>query len=76
MRPMPNFAQSLKQEIARIARKQVRGETVASQRAVSAQRKQLAEMKRRMTAMEQELSALRKRLHSAGPRASEPPESL
>jgi DNA-binding transcriptional regulator YiaG len=52
---MPNIAQVLKSEIARIARKEVRAEVVALKRAVAAQRTLLAVLKRRNAELEREM---------------------
>jgi DNA-binding XRE family transcriptional regulator len=43
---MPNFAQALKQEIARIARKEVRDDIVALRKASTAYRSEIASLKR------------------------------
>ena len=52
---MPNIAQVLKSEIARIARKEVRTEVLALKKAVAAQRALLADLKRRSAELEREL---------------------
>jgi len=57
---MPNIASILKSEIARVARKEIRGETVQLKKAVSAYRSQIAALKRRAQALEQQLRGLRK----------------
>jgi DNA-binding transcriptional regulator YiaG len=57
---MPNIASVLKDEIARIARKELRSGTESTQKAVSGYRKQIADMKRRIGALEREVSRLRK----------------
>ena len=44
---MPNVATVLKSEMARVARKEVRGETVPLKKAVSAYRSEIAALKRR-----------------------------
>lgn len=64
---MPNIASLLKEEIARVARKQLRAETEALKKANSNHRSQLAELKRRMQALEQQVKRLQK---SGGGRAS------
>jgi hypothetical protein len=58
--PMPNIASILKSEIARVARKEVRGDTLGLKKTVSAYRAEIAALKRRVQAMEQELHRLRK----------------
>ena len=55
---MPNVASILKSEIARVARKEVRGETLALRKAVSAYRSEIAALKRRANAVEQLLRRL------------------
>jgi DNA-binding transcriptional regulator YiaG len=55
---MPNVASVLKSEISRVARKEVRGETVALKKAVSAYRTEIAALKRRANAVEQLLRRL------------------
>jgi hypothetical protein len=62
---MPNIASLLKSEIARVARKEVRGETLHLKKAVSAYRSDIAALKRRAQALEKQLRHLGKR----GPRA-------
>lgn len=58
---MPNIASILKSEIARVARKEIRGETLQLKRAVSSYRSQIAMLKRRAQALEQQLRSLSKR---------------
>jgi len=63
---MPNIGTLLKEEIARISRKQSRAETEALKKANSHYRGQIAELKRRMQALEQQV----KRLSRGGGRAA------
>lgn len=65
---MPNIASVLKDEISRVARKEVRAETQSLKKAVGAYRTEIAALKRRSQAMEQELH----RLSKASPRAAPP----
>jgi chromosome segregation ATPase len=58
---------SLKSEISRVARKEIRGETTALKKAVSAYRAEIAALKRRMQAMEQNLRRLTKASAKAAP---------
>jgi len=58
--PMPNIASILKSEIARVARKEVRGETLGLKKTVVAYRAEIAALKRRTQALEHELRRLRK----------------
>ena len=55
---MPNVASVLKSEISRVARKEVRGETVPLRKAVSAYRSEIAALKRRAQTIEQALRRL------------------
>jgi DNA-binding XRE family transcriptional regulator len=57
---MPNIASVLKAEISRVARREVRGETVNLKKAVRAYRTEVAALKRRTQALEQELRRLSK----------------
>ena len=55
---MPNIASLLKQEIARVSRKELRSETEALKKANSHYRGQIAELKRRMQSLEQQVKRL------------------
>lgn len=55
---MPNIANVLKSEISRVARKEVRHETLALKKAVAAYRAEIAALKRRAHALEQQLRRL------------------
>jgi len=57
---MPNIASILKNEISRVARKEVRSETLGLKKAVGAFRTEIAALKRRTHALEQELRRLSK----------------
>lgn len=70
MAAMPNIASILKAEIARVARKEVRAETLQLKKAVSAYRTQIAMLKRRAQAVEQQLRVLGKRGPKAAPAAA------
>ncbi len=74
---MPNVQSVLRQEIQRLARKEVRSELEATQRAVAQHRREIAELKRRNTALESTVSYLQsretKRL-KARPSQAEPPK--
>ena len=63
---MPNIGSLLKNEIARVARKELRGEIQQLKKSVAQYRGQIAQLKRRMQALEQQL----KRQSRAGQRAS------
>ncbi len=71
MEPMPNIASILKSEIARVARKEVRGETLGLKKAVSAYRAEIAALKRRTQALEQELRRQGKASAKAAPIAAD-----
>jgi len=58
---MPNIASILKSEIARVARKELRSETLQLKKAVSAYRSQIAALKRRTQALEKQLRSLSRR---------------
>lgn len=58
---MPNIASILKSEIARVARKEIRAETLQLKKAVSAYRAQITTLKRRTQALEQQLRSLGRR---------------
>jgi DNA-binding transcriptional regulator YiaG len=64
---MPNVASVLKNEIARVARKEVRGETVPLKKAVSAYRSEIAALKRRAQTLEQALKRL-SQVHMPAPK--------
>jgi DNA-binding XRE family transcriptional regulator len=68
---MPNIASLLKTEIARVARKEVRGETVHLKKAVSAYRSEIAALKRRAQTLEKQLRSLGKRGARAEPAAAD-----
>ncbi len=73
---MPNVQSVLRQEIRRLARREVRSELEATKKAVAQHRREIAELKRRNTALERTVSYLQsretKRLR-AGPSKAEPP---
>ena len=66
---MPNIAALLKSEISRVARKEVRGETVALKKTVGAYRSEIAALKRRTQALEQEVRSLSKSKAKVAPAA-------
>jgi DNA-binding transcriptional regulator YiaG len=73
---MPNIAIVLKSEIARVARKEVRGEVAALKKAVLAHRSEIAALKRRTQALEQELRRVgRSGVKAAAPVAAESADS-
>ena len=71
---MPNIATVLKEEITRLARKEVRKQTGALKKASAQYRKDGAEMKRRLSELQRKLAALEKQgLKGAAPQAVEAP---
>jgi len=76
LRHMPNLATTLKQEIARITRKELRSELAGLRKAVTSHRTDLARVKRDNASLEQEVRRLRRemdRLSAAtSPAADEP----
>ena len=74
---MSNLQSVFRQEIQRLARREVRSELEATKRAVAQHRREIAELKRRNTALERTVSYLRsretKRL-KAEPSQAEPPK--
>ena len=65
---MPNIANVLKAEITRLARKETRDENEALKKAVSAQRTEIAALKRRLQALEKTVLRLDKASASSSPR--------
>jgi DNA-binding transcriptional regulator YiaG len=65
---MPNIASVLKAEVARVARKEVRAETVVLRKAAATHRSDIAALKRRLAELEQALRRARKQ----GAKASAP----
>ena len=57
---MPNIASILKEEIARVARKEVRRETAALKKAATTYRSEIAALKRRATELERQLRVVSK----------------
>ncbi|MBN1507967.1 MAG: helix-turn-helix transcriptional regulator [Sedimentisphaerales bacterium] len=59
---MPNIAAVLKEEISRLARKEVRRQTNALRRASAQYRRDIAAMKRRVSELQQKVSPLEKQV--------------
>lgn len=70
---MPNFAASLKQEITRLARKELKANADSLKKTVASYRGQLAELKRRVDQLERQAKALGRASRRATPEA-EPEE--
>jgi len=67
---MPNIASVLKQEIARVARKELRRETAALKKASIAYRSEIAALKRRVAEFERQLRAATRSAPSAAANAA------
>ena len=67
---MPNIATILKTEISRVARKEIRNETLALKKSIAAYRMEIAALKRRTQALEQQI----RRLSKEPPKTSQPDE--
>ena len=73
---MPNLQTVLKQEIQRLARREIRAELGAAKKAVARHRRDIAELKRRSADLEQRVRYLESREAGrlkAGPTKSKPP---
>lgn len=66
---MPNLASVLKAEVARIARKEVRGQTDALKKTVASQRSDIAALKRRLQDLEKSLKHVTRVASKAAPDA-------
>ncbi len=73
MRRMANIASLLKTEIARVARKQARGETSAMKKALSLCRSEIVTLKRRTQALETELRRVTRAAAKAAPASAAEP---
>lgn len=74
---MPNVQAVLKQEIQRVARREVRSELETTKKAVSSYRRDIAELKRRNADLERRVSFLESRETvrlKAGPAKAKPPK--
>ncbi len=63
---MPNIASVLKEEIMRLARKELRSETESLKKASALYRSEIATLKRRATALEKQLAHLGKKVVGKG----------
>ena len=64
---MPNIATVLKEEILRLARKEVRGQTNALKKASAQYRKDIAELKRRVSDLQRKITPLEKQVLKSAP---------
>ena len=74
MQSMPNIASVLKEEIARVARKEIRGETDSLKKASAQYRANIAVLKRQVAALERQLKQLSKGVKRQAPVVAEPNE--
>lgn len=72
---MSNIASLLKQEIARVARREVRSQTEKLKKASGAYRAQIAELKRQVTSLRQQIAQAAKANGQARPAAAPIPEA-
>ena len=71
---MPNIASILKEEIARIARKEIRGEVAGLRKTSAAQRIEIVGLKRRAEVLEKELRSFTKVAKPSAAVANSPSE--
>ncbi|MGE4243232.1 helix-turn-helix domain-containing protein [Ramlibacter sp.] len=69
---MPNFATLLKNEIARLARKEVRGETESLKKATARYRSEIASLKREIATLQRQVKSLGKPSPRQNPAEEEP----
>ena len=67
MASMPNIAALLKSEISRVARKELRSETLSLKKATRTYRSEIAALKRRMQELEHQLRRMNKSTAKASP---------
>ena len=67
---MANFATALKAEVVRLARREIRGQTLALQKASAAHRRQIAALRRQVVALERKAKTLVKNSARAAPVAA------
>ena len=69
---MSNYAKALKEEVTRIARKEVRQEIATLKKNAIHHRTEIATLKRKVSQLEKETSALRKAVHAQSPQLAQP----
>jgi len=67
---MPNIGATLKQEITRLARREVRVQVQATKKASTQYRRHIAALRRQVTALERQLAILRRRGTTTAPAAT------
>jgi len=68
--PMPNIASVLKDEISRLARKEIKAETAHLHKTVATHRAEIAALKRRLAALERQLKGMTRRVAKSEPAAA------
>jgi DNA-binding transcriptional regulator YiaG len=64
---MPNIATVLKEEISRLARKEVKNETAGIKKMSAQHRRDIAELKRQLSTLQKKVSLLEKKVRSHSP---------
>ena len=72
---MPNIAAVLKEEICRLARREIKAQVGKTQKAAVQYRKDIAKLKRQLSGQEKELKRLKREIqeHASEPQATEEP---
>ena len=70
---MPNIASVLRQEICRLAKKEVKAQVGKTQKASAQYRRDIANLKRQLGQQEREIKLLKKRAQDGQPQAEEEP---
>ena len=73
---MPNIGSILKQEISRLARREIKQQTAALHKAAASYRRDIAALKRQVVTLERITNAQNKRLKKATPVVAEPDTAL
>ena len=67
---MPNIGAMLKQEITRLARREIRAQTQATKKASTQYRRHIAALRRQVATLERQLALVRRRVGAAAPAAA------
>ena len=67
---MPNIAAVLREEIARLSRREARSHTLQTRKATTRHRREIAQLKRKTALLERQIAVLAKRMTSAAPAAA------
>jgi DNA-binding transcriptional regulator YiaG len=73
---MPNLAATIKEEIRRLARKEIRAQMGTTRKAAASHRREIARLKRLLQAQEKKIARLASQARSSGERASGEEEAL